>query len=182
MKHNLDTYKGIHPGKIIARRLKNLNLSQRAFARNIGEHSQSINAVITGRRPLTTELSIKIEQALGYDEGFLLALQAYYNVAEYKRNGASASVTGIPNIRKILFWDTDFDNIDWRRYRKAIIQRVLERGNETEIEEIIRFYGIERSEIDNYRPTNSYPDPICLLKKDWDDIKLDLIERAENMK
>ena len=75
MRNNLDTYKGIHPGKIIDRGLKKLNLSQRAFARNIGEHSQSINAIITGRRQLTTELSIKIERTLGYGEGFLLALQ-----------------------------------------------------------------------------------------------------------
>jgi len=156
MKHSLDTYKGIHPGKIIDRKLKNLNLSQRSFARNIGEHSQSINAVITGRRPLTTELSIKIERALGYEEGFLLALQAYYNVAEYKRKEASASIAGIPNIRKMLFWDTDFDKIDWGRYRKAVVQRVLERGNEAEKEEIIRFYGIQPSEIDSYKPTNSY--------------------------
>ena len=156
MKHSLDTYKGIHPGRIIDRKLKSLNLSQRSFARNIGEHSQSINAVITGRRPLTTELSIKIERALGYEEGFLLVLQAYFNVVEYKRKEASASVTGFPNIRKILFWDTDFDKIDWGRYRKAVIQRVLERGNEAEKEEIIRFYGIQPSEIDNYKPTNSY--------------------------
>lgn len=156
MKHNLDTYKGIHPGKIIDRSLKKLDLSQRAFARNIGEHNQLINAVITGRRSLTTELSIKIERALGFEEGFLLALQAYYNVAEYKRKEASSSVTGIPNIRKMLFWDTDFDKIDWGRYRRAVIQRVLERGSEAEIEEIIRFYKIQRSEINNYKPTNSY--------------------------
>lgn len=37
---------------------------------------------------------------------------------------------------------------------KAVIQRVLERGNEAEIEEIIRFYKIQRSEINNYKPTN----------------------------
>lgn len=156
MKYNLDAYKGIHPGKIIDRELKNLNLSQRAFAQKIGEHSQSINAVITGRRPLTTELSIKIGSALGYDEGFLLALQAYYNVAKHKNKEASRSVTGIPKIRKMLFWDTDFDKIDWGRYRNSVIQRVLERGNEAEKEEIIRFYGINRSEIDRYKSTNSY--------------------------
>lgn len=156
MRHELDTYKGISPGKIIGRRLKKLKLSQRALAREIGEHSQSINAVITGRRPLTTELSIKIERALGYEEGFLLALQAYYHVAEYKREEASTSVVGIPNIRKILFWDTDFDKIDWGRYRKSVIQRVFERGNDSEKEEIIRFYEIQPSEINNYKPTNSY--------------------------
>ena len=105
---------------------------------------------------LTTELAIKIERTLGYDEGFLLALQAYYNIAEYKHKEASSSVTGIPDIRKLLFWDTDFDKIDWGRYRRFVIQRVLERGNETEVEEIIRFYGIKHSDIKNYAPTNSY--------------------------
>ena len=156
MKCDINTYKGIQPGKIIDRGLKELNLSQRALARNIGEHSQSINAVIMGRRPLSTELAIKIERALGYDEGFLLALQAYYYVAEYKRKEASSSVTGVPDIQKLLFWDTDFDKIDWGRYRSFVIQRVLERGNEADIEEIIRFYGIKQSDIKNYETTNSY--------------------------
>ena len=156
MKCNLDTYKGISPGKIIDRELKSLNLSQREFARNIGEHSQSINAVITGRRSLTTELAIKIEQAFGYDEGFLLALQAYYHVADYKRKKAKASITGKPNIRRVLFWDTDFDKIDWGCYQNFVIQRVLEKGNKDEKEEIARFYGIERSKIDNYKPVSFY--------------------------
>ncbi|MDH8700743.1 addiction module HigA family antidote [Dysgonomonadaceae bacterium PH5-43] len=156
MKQNLDTYKGIPPGKIIDRKLRNLGLSQRAFARAIGEHSQSINAVITGRRQLTTELSIKIERALEYEEGFLLALQAYYNVAAYKQKEASLSVTGIPNVRRILFWDTDFDKIDWGLYRKAIIQRVIERGSEDEKIEIFRFYGIDRSEEERFKSFNSY--------------------------
>jgi addiction module antidote protein, HigA family len=156
MRNNLDTYKGIHPGKIIDRRLKRLNLSQRALARNIGEYSQSINAVITGRRQLTAELSLKIERTLGYDDGFLLALQAYYNIAEYKRKEVNSLFVGIPNIRKMLFWDTDFDKIDWGIHRDSVVQRVLEKGNETEREEILRFYNIEYSDIDNYKPVNSY--------------------------
>jgi len=156
MKCDIDTYKGIQPGKIINRGLTELNISQRALARKIGEHSQSINAVIMGRRSLTTELAVKIERALGYDEGFLLALQAYYSIAEYKRKEASCSITGVPDIRRMLFWDTDFDKIDWGRYRNFVIQRVLERGNDAEIEEVIRFYGIKHSDIKNYEPTNSY--------------------------
>ena len=156
MKSTISTYKGIQPGKIIDRGLKKLNLSQRAFAREIGEHSQSINAVITGRRSLTTELAIKIERVLGYDEGFLLALQAYYNVAEYKRKESSSSITGVPDIPKMLFWDTDFDKIDWGHYRSFVIRRVFERGNDVDKEEIIRFYGIEHPDVKSYEPTNSY--------------------------
>ena len=156
MKSDINKYKGIHPGKIISRELKRLGISQREFAKQIGEHSQSLNAVITGRRALTTELSVKIDRALGFEEGFLLALQAYYSAIEYKNKMASESIIGTPYIRRILFWDTNFDKLDWGRYRDAVIQRVLERGSEEEKDEIARFYQISRQEMEKYRPTNAY--------------------------
>lgn len=156
MKSDVSKYKGIHPGRIISKDLQRRGISQREFAKQIGEHSQSLNAVITGRRALTTELSVKIGRALDYEDGFLLALQAYYNVAAYQNEEASSSVKGIPNLRKILFWDTDFNKIDWGRYREAVIQRVIERGNEEEKAEISRFYGIDMSELERYKPINTY--------------------------
>jgi antitoxin HigA-1 len=155
-KHSIDTYKGIHPGKVINQRLKQIHQSQRAFARTINEHSQTINAVIMGRRSLTTELSVKIERALGFEEGFLLTLQAYYNVAEYKRMEANATIHGVPTIRKSVFWDTDVEKMDWGRYRNAIVQRVLERGNETEKVELARFYGMDPMEMKVAEPQNAY--------------------------
>lgn len=156
MKYDINTYKGIHPGKLIERSLKKLGISQREFARTIGEHSQTINAIITGRRALTVKLALAIEHELGFDEGFLLALQAYYDIAQYKHKEASASITGKPNIRRILFWDTDFDKIDWGRYRNAVIQRVMERGNESEKAEVIRFYKLESTNLKQFQPTNTY--------------------------
>ncbi len=132
------------------------NLSQRSFAASIGEHSQTLNAVITGRRTLTTEMALKIEQAFGYEEGFLLTLQAFYEIAAYKNRMMCESVRGIPDIRRSLFWDADFDSIDWGRYKRAIIGRVLERGNEAEKKEIARFYSIDPATLDSYKPKNSY--------------------------
>ena len=35
------------------------------------------------------------------------------------------------------------DGIDWSKNKRAIIQRVLERGNKEEIQELIAFYGKE---------------------------------------
>ncbi len=43
-----------------------------------------------------------------------------------------------------MFWDTDIIIIDWSKQYKAVIQRIFERGNEAEKEEIIRFYGQEK--------------------------------------
>jgi hypothetical protein len=40
-----------------------------------------------------------------------------------------------------LFWDTDINGIDWFGQRRAVIERVIERGNDEEKAEIRRFYG-----------------------------------------
>jgi hypothetical protein len=42
-----------------------------------------------------------------------------------------------------LFWDTDINKIDWERQKKAVIERVWERGTEEEQNEIIRYYGMD---------------------------------------
>ncbi|MFT6127891.1 MAG: hypothetical protein ACJAVA_002388, partial [Flavobacteriaceae bacterium] len=36
---------------------------------------------------------------------------------------------------------TSFDKIDWNKNKRAVIKRILERGNKIEINEIISFYG-----------------------------------------
>jgi len=48
-----------------------------------------------------------------------------------------------PDLPKTLFWDFDFEKIDWRRSYKTVIERVLDKGSLVDWEEIIRFYGIE---------------------------------------
>ncbi len=159
MRSEIDTYKGIRPGKVIGWELQERNFSQRSFAASIGEHSQTLNAVITGRRKLTVEMALKIEKALGYEEGFLLTLQAYYEIAEYKNQMADASVSGVPAIRRMLFWDTDFDKIQWGRSKEYVIERVMERGDEAEKQEIARFYGMDRAALDRYMPDQSWRIP-----------------------
>ncbi|MBR5323530.1 MAG: HigA family addiction module antidote protein [Muribaculaceae bacterium] len=152
MRYNIDLLKGIHPGKIIDRDLKRRSISQREFAKQINEHSQTLNAIITGRRNITTEMAIKIENMFGYDEGFLLILQVLYNIAKYKED--SRKKRKAPNVRSILFWDTDFKTIDWEKNKYAVIKRVLERGNDKEIEEIAKYYNIEIDEL--YKTKNIY--------------------------
>lgn len=48
-----------------------------------------------------------------------------------------------PDLPKTLFWDFDFEKIDWRRSYKTVIERVLDKGSQVEWEEMILFYGIE---------------------------------------
>ncbi len=154
MKSKLDILKGIHPGKIIGRDLKKKGISQRSFAESIGEHSQTINAIIAGRRNITTPQALKIEKELNYAEGFLAILQVYYDISKLKEKSETFSCT--PDIRKNLFWDTDFGKIDWNKNKRFVIDRIIERGTAEEKEEIARFYNIDKSELNKFRYKNTY--------------------------
>lgn len=49
----------------------------------------------------------------------------------------------ILNVPKRLFWDFEYEEIDWKISAEAIVQRVIERGTHEEWEELIRFYSKE---------------------------------------
>lgn len=94
------------------------------------------------KKRLNTTLALKIEAALGLEEGSLTFLQSYYEIAKEKKK--TLPTPNISNLRKSLFWDTDISKIDWDKQCRAVIQRVYERGNETEKQELINFYGQEK--------------------------------------
>lgn len=154
MKTYLEKYKGIHPGIILDRELKKRALQQRPFALSIGEHPQTLNAITKGKRKLNTALALKIEEKLGLEEGTLAVLQTYFDINVEKSKLKQIS-PNLSKLRKSLFWDTDINKIDWTKQYKAVIQRIFERGNEIEREEIIRFYGQEK--IDNALNQNNLP-------------------------
>jgi len=140
MLPELSKIKGVHPGLILKRELTILNLKSVHLANVIDEHKQTISAIINKRRDVNPKLSIKLSRFFDVEEDYFMLLQASYDV----KKTSEFEMKKTPNlkkIRRVLFWDTSFDKINWLRHRKAIIKRVLERGNKMEIEEIILFYG-----------------------------------------
>lgn len=49
-----------------------------------------------------------------------------------------------PNLPAHLFWDTIVENIDWSKSFRFVIGRVLDRGSDEEIAEMVRYYGREK--------------------------------------
>jgi len=136
--------KGVHPGAVLSRELKQRGLESKQFAIALGEHPQTINAISKGRRGINPALSIKIGNALGTNDDYFMLLQAYWEVErEHKKLLKNQQKPDLSKLRAILFWDTDIKLLDWQKQRKAIIQRIFERGNEGEIKEVITFYGKE---------------------------------------
>ena len=93
MNNLIDIIKGIHPGKFIERELKKKHLTQRALADETGIPFQTINAIIAGRRSLTTKQALKIDQILGYEEGFFAILQTHYDIKQYKEKELASIYT-----------------------------------------------------------------------------------------
>lgn len=50
----------------------------------------------------------------------------------------------IPNLNRVLFWDLDIDAMDFDKAYKSVIARIVERGDQQEIDEIVRFYSLEK--------------------------------------
>lgn len=142
MDRLVEKYKGIHPGLILERELKKKNFKQAPFALSLQVYPQTLNAITKGKRAITPELSLKIDRALGLEEGTMHILQAYYEIQKVKLESGRHPDLSI--LRKALFWDTDIAKIDWEQQYKSVIKRVFERGNLEEKEEIIRFYGKEK--------------------------------------
>ena|SRR5690554_709487 len=140
MLPSLNKIKGIHPGTLLRWELDNQNMKGSELADAIGEHKQTISAILNKRRDINPGLSIKLSKVFKTEKDYFMLLQASYDVKVLAESEIKET-PNINNIRKALFWDTDFDKIDWNKNKKAVIKRVLERGNKTEIEEIISFYG-----------------------------------------
>ena len=139
MKTKIDILKGIHPGKIIERELLKSKISKRQFALSVGEYPQTLGAIIKGNRSMNIDLSLKIEEKLHFDEGFLMTLQVFYDIKQSKID--INYKPDLSKINKITFWDTTFDKIDWKLMKNSIIKRIYSYGNQSEQAEINRFYG-----------------------------------------
>ncbi|MDC8105025.1 helix-turn-helix domain-containing protein [Chryseobacterium sp. B21-037] len=139
MKSNLLKYKGIHPGIVLDRELKKRSIKERPFALSIGEHPQTLNKITAGKRNIPIGLALRIERTLKLAEGTISLLQTYYNIEKEKKKEKISPDLSL--IRNILFWDTSIEQIDWQKQSRAVIERIFEKGNDDEKNEITRFYG-----------------------------------------
>jgi plasmid maintenance system antidote protein VapI len=142
MNTQLSIIKGIHPGFILDRELKARHLRKGPFAINLQEFPQTLVSITKGKRRMNINFALKIEKALGIEEGYYMILQVYHDIEELKKS-QNIKHPDLTKLRRVLFWDTKIENINWEKQKNAVIKRVFERGNDSEKKEITRFYGLE---------------------------------------
>jgi len=144
MLPKLEKIKGIHPGYILKRELKTRGLKSNELAKSINEHKQTISAIINHKRKITPTLSIKLANIFNIEQDYFMLLQASYEVKSVADKHLKTSKPDLSKFREVIFWDTNIRTINWEKQKRAVIQRVLERGNGDEVEEMIRFYGKQK--------------------------------------
>jgi plasmid maintenance system antidote protein VapI len=136
------TYHHIPCGAVLDRIRTKEHLTQRELASRSSIPYQRINDFIANRRRISPENSLKLERALGVErQCFFYQIQTNYEIFVATSRLSEPSKPDVSKYRKALFWDTDFENLNWQRNSEWIIQRVFEYGNESEIKEAIRYYG-----------------------------------------
>jgi plasmid maintenance system antidote protein VapI len=138
---NRGRLKGMHPGKFIEGELRRRKLPMSRFAITVKEYPQTLNAILKGRRGMNTALSLRIEKELSLEEGFLMMLQVFYDIRQEKRKEKNVKKMDLSKFRPGIFWDTDFDKIDWKNHYRSVIEKVFSIGNDAEKKETTRFYG-----------------------------------------
>ena len=142
MLPDYDRVKGVHPGAILKRELKKRNLNAIEMATAINEHPQTINAITKEKRGINPKLSFKLGKYFKIDEEYFMILQAAFEVSNYIKKSKAETNPLIGKFRKSIFWDTNIEFIDYQKNKRSIIQRILERGNQSEIKELISLYSL----------------------------------------
>lgn len=68
----------VHPGMMIKPELDERGISQKEFAKMLGTQPSHLSEVLNGKRALTTELAMGIENVIGIPAKTLLSAQAQY--------------------------------------------------------------------------------------------------------
>ncbi len=86
MKTELSIIKGIHPGLILERELKQRHLHKGPFAISLQEFPQTLVSITKGKRRMNINIALKIEKALGIEEGYFMILQVYHDIEKAKKS------------------------------------------------------------------------------------------------
>ncbi len=86
LANDLEPFEPTHPGEILKDELDFIGLSQRQLALRIEISYSQLNEILNTRRPLSPEIALLIEAAIGLPAEPLLTLQAKYNLIKAKRD------------------------------------------------------------------------------------------------
>lgn len=71
-----------HPGDVVKEELEVRGISQKQFSEYTGISYTMLNEILNGKRPVTSDIALIIEAALGINPELLINMQSRYNMAQ----------------------------------------------------------------------------------------------------
>ena len=87
-----------HPGEIIKNNLIFLGITQKKLGEMIHIPASMLNGILNGKRPVSADVALRIEAAIGLDAETLVNMQTRYNLLQAKNDKDTR--TFLDNIRK----------------------------------------------------------------------------------
>jgi addiction module HigA family antidote len=97
--NELESFRPYHPGELLKDELEYRRISQRSLAKQLGLHYTAFNEMLNGKRPVSTDLALLLEAALGVPAYMLVGMQSDYNLQVAKKDKTLAQ--RIAQIRKV---------------------------------------------------------------------------------
>ena len=76
----------VHPGMMIKPELDERGISQKEFAKMLNTQPSHLSELLNGKRALTTELAVKIENTIGIPAKILLSAQTQFELESANRS------------------------------------------------------------------------------------------------
>lgn len=71
-----------HPGEVLKEELEVRNISQKTFSVCTGISYTMLNEILNGKRPVTSDIALIMEAALGISAELLVEMQSRYNIIQ----------------------------------------------------------------------------------------------------
>jgi addiction module HigA family antidote len=97
--NELESFRPYHPGELLKDELEYRCISQKSLAKQLGLHYTAFNEVLNGKRPVSTDLALLLEAALGVPAYMLVGMQSDYNLQVAKKDKTLAQ--RLAQIRKV---------------------------------------------------------------------------------
>ena len=70
-----------HPGDVLKEELEARGISQKKFSEVLSVPYTQLNEILNGKRPVTTDFALMVEDALGINPELLINMQTQYNMS-----------------------------------------------------------------------------------------------------
>lgn len=88
-----------HPGDVLKEELESRGISQKEFSANTGISYTMLNEILNSKRPVTSDIALVMEAALGINPEMLINMQSRYNMAQARMRPAMAA--NLERVRKM---------------------------------------------------------------------------------